>query len=115
MDRQDLRHRTKSFALRIIKLYTSLSKSTEAQVIGHQVLRSGTSVGAHYHEACRAKSSADFISKLEGGLQELEENIYWLDLIVEADILAQERLAPLRDEAEGINSHVRNYGQKRQG
>ena len=89
MDRQDLRHRTKSFALRIIKLYTSLPKSAEAQVIGRQVLRSGTSVGAHYHEACRAKSDADFISKLEGGLQELEETVYWLDLITESGVLTK--------------------------
>ena len=71
--RQDLRKRTKEFALRIIKLYAALPKSTEAQVIGKQLLRSGTSVGAQYREACRAKSNADFISKIEGGLQELDE------------------------------------------
>jgi four helix bundle protein len=102
MDRQDLRHRTKSFALRIIKLYTSLPKSVEAQVIGRQILRSGTSVGAHYHEACRAKSGADFISKLEGGLQELEETLYWLDLLVEAGIVTKERISVLREEAEEL-------------
>lgn len=61
--RQDLRKRTKEFALRIIKLYAALPKSTEAQVLGKQVLRSGTSVGAHYREACRAKSNADFTAK----------------------------------------------------
>jgi four helix bundle protein len=102
MDRQDLRHRTKSFALRIIKLYTSLPKSVEAQVIGRQILRSGTSVGAHYHEACRAKSGADIISKLEGGLQELEETLYWLDLLVEAGIVTKERITLLRKEAEEL-------------
>ena len=58
-DRQDLRRRTKEFALRIIKLYVALPKSAEAQVLGKQVLRSGTSVGAHYHEDCRAKSDAE--------------------------------------------------------
>ncbi len=73
---QDLKIRTREFALRIIRLYTSLPKTAEAQVIGKQVLRSGTSVGAHYREACRAKSNADFISKVEGGLQELEETLY---------------------------------------
>src|SRR5947208_16550164 len=97
--RQDLRQRTKAFALRIIKLYVALPKTTEAQVIGKQVLRSGTSVGAHYREACRAKSDADFISKIEGGLQELEETLYWLELLSEAEIFAKDRLKPLQGEA----------------
>lgn len=65
---QDLRFRTKEFALRIIQLYTSLPKTTEVQVIGKQVLRSGTSIGAHNREVSRAKSDADFISKIEGAL-----------------------------------------------
>ena len=91
-----------ALALRIIKLYTALPKAPEAQVLGKQILRSGTSVGAHYHEACRAKSDADFISKVEGGLQELEETVYWLELIGEANILAQERLKPLHLEAEEL-------------
>ncbi len=99
---QDLRERTKALALRIIKLFTALPKTPEAQVLGKQILRSGTSVGAHYHEACRAKSDADFISKIEGGLQELEETSYWLELIGEADILAQERLKPLHLEVEEL-------------
>ena len=72
---EDLKTRTKAFALRIIELYSSLPKSTEAQVLGKQVLRSGTSVGAHYRESIRARSNAEFISKLEGGMQELEENM----------------------------------------
>lgn len=102
--RQDLRQRTKAFALRIIKLYTALPKSAEAQVLGKQVLRSGTSVGAHYHEACRAKSDADFISKVEGGLQELEETSYWLELLDEANIFTGERLQPLHKETEELIS-----------
>ena len=69
----DLKMRTKDFALRVIRLYSSLPKTTEAQVMGKQVLRSGTSVGAHYREATRARSPAEFTSKVEGGLQELEE------------------------------------------
>ncbi|MDQ4120045.1 MAG: four helix bundle protein [Acidobacteriota bacterium] len=73
MKESDLKKRTKDFALRIIRLYIALPKTTEAQVLGKQVLRSGTSVGAHYRESCRAKSNADFISKVEGALQELEE------------------------------------------
>jgi four helix bundle protein len=99
---QDLRVRTKAFALRVVKLYVSLPKSPEAQVLGKQVLRSGTSVGAHYRESCRAKSDADFINKIEGGLQELEETLYWLELIHEAGIFPEERLKPLHQEAEEL-------------
>ncbi len=70
----------------------ALPKTTEAQVLGKQVLRSGTSVGAHYREACRAKSNADFISKIEGGLQELEETVYWLELLADAKRTARTRI-----------------------
>jgi len=100
--RRDLRKRTKLFALRIIKLYASLPKSTEAQVIGKQVLRSGTSVGAHYREAKRARSTAEFISKIEGALQELDETIYWLELLTESGIVPQARLTNLKSEAEEL-------------
>ena len=102
MKDEDLKIRTQKFALRIIHLYSQLPQSTEAQVIGRQVLRSGTSVGAHYRESCRAKSDAYFISKIEGGLQELEETLYWLELLNEAEIIAQDRLKPLQDEAEEL-------------
>jgi four helix bundle protein len=94
--------RTKAFALRIIRLYSALPKTTEAQVIGKQVLRSGTSIGAHYREARRAKSDADFISRMEGGLQELDETAYWLELLNEADIVKPERLKPLLKEVEEL-------------
>ena len=72
---EDLRTRTKRFALRVIRLYSALPKTTEAQVMGKQLLRSGTSVGAHYREAVRSRSDAEFISKIEGGLQELEKSV----------------------------------------
>ncbi|ELS31033.1 MULTISPECIES: four helix bundle protein [Pseudanabaena] len=98
----DLRDRTKSFALRIVKLYTSLPKTTEAQVLGKQVLRSRTSVGAHYREATRARSNAEYISKIEVGLQELEESIYWLELLAEAGIVKASNLANLIQEAEEL-------------
>ena len=97
-DRRDLRERTKKFALRVIRLYVALPKTTEAQVIGKQLLRSGTSVGAHYREAFRSRSTAEFISKVGGGLQELEESSYWMELLVEADIIPQNRLANLQQE-----------------
>jgi four helix bundle protein len=98
----NLRDRTKKFALRIIKMYSALPKSTEAQVLGKQVLRSGTSVGAHYREACRARSAAEYISKIAGGLQELEETVYWLELITEAQIIPLARLQDMLDEAQEI-------------
>ena len=102
IERRDLRKRTKVFALRIIKLYASLPKSTEAQVLGKQVLRSGTSVGAHYREAKRARSTAEFISKIEGALQELDETIYWLELLTESGIVPEGRLTNLKTEAEEL-------------
>ncbi len=76
MKNDDLRERTKAFALRVIKLYGALPQRVEAQTLGKQILRSGTSVGAHYREAQRAKSDADFISKIDGALQELDETAY---------------------------------------
>jgi four helix bundle protein len=97
-ERQDMRQRTRQFALRVIKLYAALPKTVEAQVLGKQILRSGTSVGAQYHEACRAKSNPDFISKIEGGLQELDETLYWLELLSEAKIINSKRLEPLHRE-----------------
>jgi four helix bundle protein len=97
--RHDLRQRTKVFALRIIKLYAALPKSTEAQVLGKQLLRSGTSVGAHYREAVRARSKAEYISKVGVGLQELEESIYWLELLTDAELIAPQKLASLLKEA----------------
>ena len=98
----ELRARTKTFALRIIRLYVSLPKTTESQVLGKQVLRSGTSVGAHYREAQRAKSNADFISKIEGALQELDETAYWLELLVEAKIVPEDKLTLLRKETDEL-------------
>jgi len=99
---QDLRKRTKAFALRIIRLYCSLPKTTEAQVIGRQVLKSGTSPGAHYREAYPSRSTAEFISKIEGGLQELDETAYWLELLVESRIVAAKLLAPLLQETNDL-------------
>lgn len=95
----DLRQRTKEFALRVIRLYSNLPKSTEAQVIGKQLLRSGTSVGANYREAYRARSKVEFSAKAGIALMEIEESCYWLELLVDADLIPAERLAPLQKEA----------------
>ncbi len=101
---RDLKVRTKRFALRVIKLFTALPKITEAQVIGKQVLRSGTSVGAQYREACRARSNAEFISKIESSLQELDETAYWFELLVESEIVKAEKLKDLQNEAEQLTA-----------
>jgi four helix bundle protein len=101
---EELGGRTKRFALRIIRLYGALPKSVEAQVIGKKVLRSGTSVGAHYREAVRARSTAEFVSKIEGALQELEETIYWLELVSESGLLPAARLTELTEEAKQLTA-----------
>ncbi len=103
-DARNLGRRTTSFALNIIDLYSRLPKTTVAQVLGKQVLRSGTSIGAQYREARRAKSVADFISKIEGALQELDETTYWLDLLAESKTVARPDVATLRDEADELIS-----------
>ena len=82
----DLRGRTKRFALRIIRFVCSLPRSLEGQVIGRQLLKSGTSPGAHYREAYRSRSTAEFVSKIDGALQELDESAYWLELLIEAEV-----------------------------
>jgi four helix bundle protein len=96
---RDLRVRTKQFALMIVRLYSELPKATAVQVLGKQVLRSGTSVGAHYQEATRARSCAEFISKIEVGLQELEETNYWLELLEDSGLHCGDRLGAARREA----------------
>ena len=101
---RDLIARTKSFALRIIRLYSALPKTTVAQVLGRQLLRSGTSVGAQYREANRGKSTADFISKIEGALQELDDTAYWLELLAESKTSPLNELTVLQKETEELIS-----------
>jgi four helix bundle protein len=101
-DDRDLRQRTKDFSIRIIRMYSTLSKSTEAQVLGKQVLRSGTSVGANYREACRARSKAEFVAKVGDCLKELDESSYWFELLEEAEIVAKSSLEPLQKECDEL-------------
>lgn len=103
-ENRDLRERTKGFALRIVRMYVSLPKTPEAQVLGKQVLKSGTSAGAHYHEACRSRSPAEFISKMAVGLQELEETTYWLELLVDSGIVPAKRMADLLKETDELTA-----------
>src|SRR5688572_28669578 len=96
---QDLKVRTKMFALRIIRMYSKLPKNdTIAPVLGKQVLRSGTSVGANYREASRGRSKAEFISKIGASLKEIEETEYWLELFVDSGCVAPAKMAELLDE-----------------
>lgn len=100
----DLRERTKIFALRIVRLFSSLPKTTVAQVLGKQVLRSGTSVGANYREAYRGRSKAEFIAKCGDSLRELEETAYWFELLVESEIVSPADLEPLRNECDQLTA-----------
>ena len=99
---RDLKERLREYSLRIIRMYCSLPKTSVAQVLGRQVLRSGTSPGAHHREASRARSTAEFISKMEGGLQELDETVYWLELLIDSGTLSQEKMQGLLDETEEL-------------
>jgi four helix bundle protein len=97
-EEKDLAERTKEFARRIIRLYVALPKETLAQVLGKQVLRAGTSIGANYREANRARSKAEFISKIGDCLKEADETAYWLELMADEGIVRKDRLGGLRDE-----------------
>jgi len=99
---EDLKQRTKAFALRVIRLYGKLPKTTDAQVLGKQILRSGTSVAANYREARRGRSVAETIAKLGIVEQELDETILWLELLGESEIVSATRLQPLTQEAEEL-------------
>ncbi|MFI5456853.1 MAG: four helix bundle protein [Isosphaerales bacterium] len=115
----DLKTRTKAFALRVIHLYSALPQTTVAEVMGKQLLRSGTAVGAHYREASRSRSDSEFISKVEGALQELEETAYWLELVGESGVMKPERLSDLQQEANELTAIlitcVKNAKQRRDG
>lgn len=100
----DLRDRTKQFSLRMIRMFTALPKTTEAQVLGKQVLRSATSVGANYREAYRGRSRAEFIAKAGDCLKEIEETGYWLELLVESGIVDKPRLEGLMAECDELTA-----------
>jgi four helix bundle protein len=99
---RNLRLRLKEYGLRILRLYDSLPRYGSAQIVGRQIARSGTSPGAQYREACRAKSDADFVSKLEGALQELDETDYWLEMLVEGRYVPPSKLKSLRAETDEL-------------
>ena len=100
--KEDLRRRTKKFAVRVIRMFTALPRAEVARVIGKQALRSGTSVGANYREACRARSNAEFISKVGDCLKELDESAYWFDLLIESGIVSARKMSSLAQETDEL-------------
>jgi four helix bundle protein len=101
---QDLKVRTKQFALRILRLYRSLPAKEEGRILGRQLLRSGTSVGANYRAACRARSRAEFIAKIGIVLEEADETVFWLELLLEGGIVKHEKLDALLKEAQELTA-----------
>jgi four helix bundle protein len=101
MKNEPLRNRTKNLALRAVRMYCRLPRSPEAQVLGKQALRAGTSVGANYREASRARSNAEFVAKLGIVEQELDK-LYWLELLVESGIVPEGKMRDLHQEADEL-------------
>lgn len=99
MKPEELKDRTKQFALRILKLVAALPKTIEGPAIANQLVRSGTSVAANYRATCRARSKAEFIAKVGVVLEEADETLLWLELISEANLLPPKRINPLLTEA----------------
>ncbi|MEZ4865024.1 MAG: four helix bundle protein [Caldilineaceae bacterium] len=102
MDRWEFKRRTKQLALRVIRLVRALPVGVEGEVIGRQLLRAGTSIGANYRAADRAKSTADMINKLKIVEEEADETLYWLELIIEAGLMPEELLHDLMKETDEI-------------
>jgi len=112
---KDLTARTKNFARRIIRLYVALPRETVAQVLGKQVLRSGTSIGANYREASRGRSKAEFIAKVGDCLKEADETAYWLELLSEEEIVSKQRLEPLLKETNELISILVTISKRARG
>jgi len=106
MNREEMKARTKTFALRVIRLVGTLPRSPVADVIGKQLLRAATSVGANYRAACRARSKAEFIAKMGTVEEESDECLYWLELLVEAKLVKHDQVADLMREADEITAII---------
>ena len=90
---QELRDRTKAFAVRIVRLYRSLPYRTDAQVLGKQLIRSGTAVAANYRAACRARSKAEWVAKIGVVVEEADETLFWLEMLMDCEIVAPRQIA----------------------
>lgn len=106
MNEQVFRQRTKQLALRVIRVAQALPNNLSAEVIGRQLVKAGTSVGANYRAACRAKSTADMIAKLQIVEEGADETHYWLELLIEADLMDEERLQQLLQETNEITAMI---------
>jgi len=104
MNQDDLKKRTKMFSLRVLEVVDELPNSIKGRAIGGQLVRSGSSTGANYRAACRARSKAEFISKLGTVIEEADETAFWLEIIMEGGILPSDRIRPLWSEANEIVS-----------
>ena len=102
MDEKIFKARTKKLALAIIKQVDKLPRSLATDVIGKQLMRSGTSIGANYRAACRAKSTPDMINKMKIVEEEADETEYWLELLVEGDLVPQEQIKSIYKETDEI-------------
>ena len=102
MDAEELKQRTKMFGLKIIRLVEDLPSTRTASVIGNQLIRSGTSVGANYRAACRGRSKAEFIAKMGVVIEEADESMYWMEMLIEAGIVSHDDLAELLSEADEL-------------
>ena len=100
----ELQQRTKTFALRVLKLIEHLPKTIGGRILANQLARSGTSVGANYRAACRARSRAEFASKLGTVAEEADESLYWVELIRDGDFIGDKRIAPLVSEADELTA-----------
>ena len=101
---EELRDRTKAFAVRIVRMYRALPRTTDAQVLGKQVLRCGTSVGANYRAACRARSRAEWIAKIGLVVEEADETVFWLEMMLDCEVVQEHRLADLMRQARELTA-----------
>ena len=104
MTREEMKKRTKAYANRIVKLFSALARDWVAQTLGKQLLRSGTSVGTNYRAVCRAKSNLDFINKLRIVEEECDESLFWMELLVDNNLVKPSRLGALMKEANELLS-----------
>jgi len=102
MNPNEMKKRTKAYALAIIRLVESLPNTPTARLVGHQLLKCGTSVGANYRASCRAKSQADFIAKMGIVEEEADESVYWMEVLVESKVLLPSAVIELCDEGNQI-------------
>ncbi len=110
MTKDELKNRTKKFAISIIKLVEQLPNTKTGHVIGNQIIRSGTSVAANYRAACRARSAADFISKITIVEEECDETLFWLELIQETHTLESNKILPMLKEADELTAIFTSSG-----